>query len=173
MVFLSPTPAKQWPRSCFEGRPSAQCNRFRHVRQVVRKEAWDLFEFFGQKTRQNCILFNQLNSSPAMSPLRHRSVFGAKSAPNGQLRKFVFSCQTLSVVPEPPDSLVFGRKQAPDACCALPIPSRRACHRSSPLRHRSLLGRKSAQKRPSSRVLEDFVLRRVFHGTTASRGPCL
>ena len=35
---------------------------------------------FWSKTLQNCIIFNQLNLSPAMSPLRHRSVFGAKSS---------------------------------------------------------------------------------------------
>ena len=46
--------------------------------------------------------------------LCHRSVFGAKSAQNSQLRK-VFSCQTASGMPEPLVSLVFGRKQAPDA----------------------------------------------------------
>ena len=72
------------------------------------------------------------------------SVFGAKSAQNGQLRKVRFSCQTAS---EPQVSLVFGRKQAPDALCsgfrfqpgkqANSIPPR-----LSPLRHRSLLGRK-------------------------------
>ena len=33
--------------------------------------------------------------------------------------KFVFSCQTASGVPQPLDSLGFGRKQAPDATCAL------------------------------------------------------
>ena len=43
------------------------------------------------------------------------SVFGAKSAQNGQLRKVRFSCQTASGMPEPQVSLVFGRKQAPDA----------------------------------------------------------
>ena len=87
---------------------------------------------------------------------------------------------TREVWREPPDSLVFWRKQAPDAHFALipfsawksrQVPSRRACHRSSPLRHRSLLGRKSAQKRPSSRVPEEIVLRRVFRGTTACQGP--
>ena len=49
---------------------------------------------FGPKTAQNCIISNPLNLSPAMSPLRHRSVFGAKSAENGELRKvrFFVSC---------------------------------------------------------------------------------
>ena len=63
--------------------------------------------------------------------------------------KFVFSCQTASGMREPLVSLVFGRKQAPDAHFAqdsafspenMQIPSRRA--RLSPLCHRSLLGRK-------------------------------
>ena len=39
------------------------------------------------------------------------SVFGAKSAQNGQLRRVRFSCQTASGMPEPQVSLVFGRKQ--------------------------------------------------------------
>ena len=35
------------------------------------------------------------------------------------MQKFVFSCQTASGVPQPLDSLGFGRKQAPDAHFAL------------------------------------------------------
>ena len=62
---------------------------------------------FGNKTLQNCIISNPLNLSPAMSPLRHRSVFGAKSAENGELRKVRFSCPASNVLPGPPNSLVF------------------------------------------------------------------
>ena len=108
--------------------------------------------------------------------------FRAKSAQNGQLRKVCFfvsdgkwgasasrfarsvsvenKLQTLTLL-----SIPFSARKSRQ------IPSRRACHRLSPLRHRSLLGRKSAQKRPSSRAPEDFVLCRVFRGTTACRGP--
>ena len=56
--------------------------------------------------------------SPAMSPLRHRSVFGAKSAENGELRKVRFSCPASNVLPGPPNSLVFRRKPAPGVCSA-------------------------------------------------------
>ena len=67
-------------------------------------------------------------------------------------------------MPEPQVSLVFGRKQAPDAHFAQDsafspenrrIPSRRACHRLSPLRHRSLLAEKCAK---AAKFREDFVL---------------
>ena len=49
------------------------------------------FSDFGPKTLQNCIISNPLNLSPAKSPLRHRSVFGAKSAENSE--KCVFRVQ--------------------------------------------------------------------------------
>ena len=100
-----------------------------------------------------------------------------KALKTANSEKFVFSCQTSKVVPEPPNSLVFRRKPAPtfavlripfSAPKSLRIPARRARHRLSPLCHRSLFGRKSAQKRPQFREL---VLRRVFRGPTARRGP--
>ena len=69
--------------------------------------------FFGLKTRKNSQVFNPLNLSPVMSPLRHRSVFGAKSAENGELRKVRFSCPASNVLPGPPNSLVFRGKPAP------------------------------------------------------------
>ena len=68
--------------------------------------------------------------------------------------KFVFSCQTASGMPEPLVSLVFGRKQAPDAHFAL----RRFV--TALFWAEKSFGPKSAQKRPSSRVPEDFVLRK-------------
>ena len=80
-------------------------------------------------------------------------------------------------MPEPPSSLVFRRKPAPDVrrapnsvfCPEKPAnssplnssPLVTACHRLSPLRHRSLFGCKSAQKRPQFRTC----------GPTARRGP--
>ena len=88
----------------------------------------------------------------------------ALKTPNSE--KFVFSCQTSKVAPEPPNSLVFRRKplhavlRIPfSAPKSLRLPACRARHRLSPLCHRLLFGRKSAQKRPQFREL---VLRRVF-----------
>ena len=97
------------------------------------------------------------------------TVFGAKSAQAGQLRKVRFLCFFVSDGKEPLVSLVFGRKQAPDAHFALDSvfsPEKQAnsippslspfVTALSPLS----FGPKSAQKRPSSRVPEDFVLRK-------------
>ena len=42
-----------------------------------------------------------------------------KALKTANSEKFVFSCQTSNVVPEPPNSLVFGRNQAPDVWRAL------------------------------------------------------
>ena len=55
-----------------------------------------------------------------MSPLRHRSVFKAKSAENGELRKVRFLCPASFVLPGPPNSLVFRQKPAPSVCSAPP-----------------------------------------------------
>ena len=76
------------------------------------------FSDFGQKTLQNSQISAKKRLSPAMSPLRHRSVFGAKSAENGELRKVRFSCPASFVLPGPPNSLVFRRKPAPGVCSA-------------------------------------------------------
>ena len=79
------------------------------------------------------------------------SVFGAKSAQNVRVRRVRFSCRTASGMPEPPNLQVFGRKRAPDVSFPLsggksgefqPAEHVTACHRLSPLRHRSLWGRK-------------------------------
>ena len=94
--------------------------------------------------------------SPLTSPLRPAPFLVQKALKTAKSKKFVFSCQTASGMPEPQVSLVFGRKQAPDAHFAHDsafspenrrIPSRRACNRLSPLRHRFVTGPKSAQKR--------------------------
>ena len=86
----------------------------------------------------------------SVSPLHPAPFFGAKSAPNGQVRRVRFSCRTASGMPKPPNSQVFGER-APDNHFAQfsafgpekrRIPARRACHRLSPLCHRSLWGRK-------------------------------
>ena len=83
---------------------------------VVRKEGLLHPNYFGPQTLQNSQILHPAERFSDVTGLRHRSVFGAKSAQNGQLRKVCFfSCQTASVVPEP----VFSRNQAPDACCAL------------------------------------------------------
>ena len=96
--------------------------------------------FFGPKNNAKLHNFQpaELVASPAMSPLRHRSVFGAKSAQNCQLRKVRFFVSTSSVVPEPPNSLVFGRNRAP--ANSIPL----ACHRS-PRFVTARFGPKSAQ----------------------------
>ena len=73
-----------------------------------------------------------------MSPLHPAPVFGAKSAQNGRVRRVRFSCRTASGMPEPPSSLVFRRKPAPDV--SFPLSARKsgefqpaehvtACHR--------------------------------------------
>ena len=62
------------------------------------------FRFLVQKRSQ---ISAKKRLSPAKSPLRHRSVFGAKSAENGELRKVRFSCPASNVLPGPPNSLVF------------------------------------------------------------------
>ena len=74
---------------------------------------------FWPKTLQNSQISSKKRLSPAKSPpLRHRSVFGAKSAENGELRKVRFSCPASNVLPGPPNSLVFRRKPAPGVCSA-------------------------------------------------------
>ena len=70
---------------------------------VVRKEGLATLLIFGfwPKTSQ---ISSKKRLSPAMSPLRHRSVFGAKSAENGKLRKVRFSCPVSFVLPGPSNS---------------------------------------------------------------------
>ena len=97
---------------------AVQVQRARRLLTVVRNVC--LYQpnsrgFFGRKTLQNCIIFNPLNLSPVMSPLCHHSVFGAKSAENGELRKVRFSYPVSNVLPGPPNSLVFN---FPRSCCA-------------------------------------------------------
>ena len=103
--------------------------------------------------------------SPLMSPLHPAPFLVQKALKTVESEESVFPCRTASGMPEPPNSLVFGGKRAPDDHFAQfsafgpekrRIPARRACHRLSPLRHRFVTGPKSAQKRPSSR--EDSVL---------------
>ena len=87
------------------------------------------------------------------------SVFGAKKAQNGQVRRVRFPCRTASGMAEPQVSLVFGRKRAPDDHFAQAsafgpenrrIPARQGCHRSSPLRHRFVTGEKCAKAVPEA-----------------------
>ena len=122
------------------------------------------FRFLVPKPCKTAKFSIQLNVFP-MSPVFVTTQFLVQKAlKTVNSEKFVFSCQTSKVVPEPPSSLVFRRKPAPDVCGApipfsapksLRIPARRARHRLSPLCHRSLFGCKSAQNRaqfPSSGV---------------------
>ena len=78
--------------------------------------------------------------------------FGAKSAPNGQVRRVRFSCRTATGMPSL-QMQVFGGKRAPDDHLLFGpekrrTPARRACHHLSPLRHRSLSGRKVRKSAP-------------------------
>ena len=77
-----------------------------------------------------------------------------KALKTANSEKCVFSCQTSKVVPEPPSSLVFRRKPAPDVRHSVFCPEKPA--NSSPLNSSPLVtalsplafGCKSAQKRP-------------------------
>ena len=77
-----------------------------------------LFRILAKKRSKTAKFRPKKRLSPAMSPLCHRSVFGAKSAENGELRKVCFSCPASFVLPGPPNSLVFRRKPAPGVCSA-------------------------------------------------------
>ena len=84
----------------------------------------------------------------ASSPLRF---WCKKRSKRPTPEKFVFSCQTSNVAPEPPNSLVFGRNRAPDVRRALDsvfCPKKQA--NSSPLSLSPLAF--GPQKRPSSGV---------------------
>ena len=72
--------------------------------------------------------------SPLKSPLHPAPCFGAKSAPNGRVRRVRFSCRTASGMPKSVSA--FGPEKRR-------IPARRACHRLSP----SLWGRKVRKKK--------------------------
>ena len=93
--------------------------------------------------------------------------------------KCVFSCQTSKVAPEPPSSLVFRRKPAPDvrrAPNSVFCPEKPA--NSSPLNSSPLVTASSplafwAQKRAKPGPVPELLLRRVFRGppTARRRGP--
>ena len=91
--------------------------------------------------------------------------------------KRVFSCQTSKVVPEPPSSLVFRRKPAPDvrrAPNSVFCPEKPA--NSSPLNSSPLVTALSplafwVQKCVKSGPVPELLLRRVFRGPSARRGP--
>ena len=89
--------------------------------------------------------------SPLTSPLRPAPFLVQKALKTVESEEFVFPCRTASGMPEPQVSLVFGRKQAPDGHFAQD--SGKPANSSppslsplvtalSPLRHRSLWGRK-------------------------------
>ena len=73
---------------------------------IVRKEGLYYpinFRFLVSKRSKTAKFCPKNPLSPAMSPLRHRSVFGAKSAENGELRKVRFLCPASNVLPETSD----------------------------------------------------------------------
>ena len=111
---------------------------------------------------------NQLNVFP-MSPVFVTTPFLVQKAlKTANFEKCVFSCQTSKVVPEPPSSLVFRRKPAPGV--------RRAPANSSPLNSSPLVTALSplafwVQKCAKPGPVPELLLRRVFRGPTARRGP--
>ena len=100
-----------------------------------------------------------------------------KALKTANSEKRVFSCQTSKVVPEPPSSLVFRRKPAPDvrrAPKSVFCPEKPA--NSSPLRSSPLVTALSplafwVQKCAKPGPVPELLLRRVFRGPTARRGP--
>ena len=95
-----------------------------------------------------------------------------KALKTANSEKCVFSYQTSKVVPEPPNSLVFRRKPAPDVRRA---PNSVFCPaNSSPLSSSPLVTALSplafwSQKCAKAAPVPDLVLRRVFRGPTARR----
>ena len=85
--------------------------------RVVRKDSLyypNHFGFLVPKPCKTAKFFNLLNVFP-MSPVFVTAPFLVQKAlKSANSEKFVFSCQTSKVVPEPPSSLVFRRKPAPD-----------------------------------------------------------
>ena len=119
----------------------------------------------------------QLNVFP-MSPVFVTAPFLVQKAlKTANSEKRVFSCQTSKVAPEPPSSLVFRRKPAPDvrrAPNSVFCPEKPA--NSSPLSSLSLVTALSplafwAQKCAKAAPVPELLLRRVFRGPTARRGP--
>ena len=122
---------------------------------------------------------NQLNVFP-MSPVFVTTPFVVQKAlKTANFEKCVFSCQTSKVVPEPPSSLVFRRKPAPGvrrAPNSVFCPEKPA--NSSPLNSSPLVTASSplafwAQKCAKPGPVPELLLRRVFRGPTARRGPGL
>ena len=132
---------------------------------------------FDPKTLQNSKFFNQLNVFP-MSPVFVTTPFLVQKAlKTANSEKFVFSCQTSKVVPEPPSSLVFRRKPASRVCRA---PNSVFCPEkpanSSPLNPSPLVTALSplafwVQKCTKPGPVPELLLCRVFRGPTARRGP--
>ena len=95
-----------------------------------------------------------------------------KALKTANSEKFVFSCQTSKVVPEPPSSLVFRRKpapgvrRAPNSVFCPEKPANSSPLNSSPL---AFWVQKCAKPGP----VPELLLRRVFRGPTARRGPGL
>ena len=138
---------------------------------LVRKEGLlpNYFRFL-PKTRQNSqILHPAFRCHRSMSP-----PFGPKKCskrPTSQFPKSTFFPSDGKQGASASRFARFRRKQARRARCSrFPFSATEMLASSiplslsplSPLRHRSLLDRKSAQKRPSSRLSEDFVLHTIF-----------
>ena len=135
------------------------------------------FGFLVPKPCKTAKFFNQLNVFP-MSPVFVTTPFLVQKAlKTANSAKRVFSCQTSNVVPEPPSSLVFRRKPAPDvrrAPNSVFCPEKPA--NSSPLNSSPLVTALSplafwVQKCVKSGPVPELLLRRVFRGPSARRGP--
>ena len=94
-----------------------------------------------------------------------------KALKTANSEKCVFSCQASNVLPGPPNSLVFRRKP----CSEFRFLPRQACE-FQPLSLSPLVTASSplafwVQKCAKAAPVPDLVLRRVFRGPTARRGP--
>ena len=126
------------------------------------------FGFLVPKPCKTAKFFNQLNVFP-MSPVFVTTPFLVQKAlKTANSAKRVFSCQTSNVVPEPPSSLVFRRKPAPDvrrAPNSVFCPEKPA--NSSPLNSSPLVTALSplafwVQKCVKSGPVPELLLRRFF-----------
>ena len=130
--------------------PSSNKTASLRLRHLTHFCSWGLLVFLVPKPCKTAKFFNQLNVFP-MSPVFVTAPFLVQKAlKTANSEKCVFSCPASKVVPGPPNSLVFLRKPAPGAPKSVFWPEKPANSSplsSSPLCHRSLFGRKSAQNR--------------------------
>ena len=144
--FLPKTGSTRLPCSEFRFLPRKACE-FQPAELVAACHRFVAARFLGAKVRK---------TGPS-SPLHQAPFFGAKSAPNGRVRRVRFSCRTASGMPKPPNSQVFGGKRAPDDhFVQFPLT---ACHRFVT----ALFGaEKCAMEKRVCVVAREFELRDIF-----------